>query len=81
MINKNDTVYFYYSSSHRSIQEKIASKMNKTYTPINVRVNGYMKEATQLVQIPSKYTSMYSDAKLITSGTYDEMVYTKGGIS
>jgi len=80
-ISNTESIFFYYSSSHRSLQDKIASKMKKTYNPIKVRVNGNWDEATQLVLEANKseYISRYTDAKLITSGTLQDIVYQKGG--
>jgi len=82
-MEKTDIVCFMFSSSQKAIQDKIATKLRKTYNLIKVNVNGKWSTSTDMIKESdmSKYKVRFPDAQLRAKGEYSEMNYQKGGIS
>lgn len=65
--------FFFFSHTQLEEKKKIAAKMNQSYFPGQVIVNG---QAQPFTSMTSKQTSNYADAKLVTSGRLDKVHHT-----
>jgi len=81
-MDKNDIVCFMFSSSQKELQDRIATRLRKTYTLIKVNVQGKWLQATDMIDesTMSNYKTRFPDAQLKTKGKFSEMVYQKGGL-
>lgn len=79
----SDQVNFMFSSSQKELQDNIAKRLKKSYTPIKVNVNGQWKDATDMIIASENenFKLRFSDAKLVLTGKFKDITYKKGGIS
>lgn len=73
MLMVDDTIYYFVFSS-KQLKDKIETekKINRIYVPKQVRVNGRFQQYTE--RITDVKNATYSDAKLITSGKFSDMI-------
>lgn len=66
--------YFFYSEQQIKKRNDIESTIGKRFLPGTVYVDGKQEKYTEICKTNQ---SLYSDAKLVTEGYLEDMVYTR----